>query len=108
MKTTHAVALLVAFVPLVAIADEPVAGADSSEVAALKADLPSTLGFKVDKVKMTDAGVACIKYRVSNNKGGESPGMAVVEEGKVLRSQNGNSAFEKAWNSKCVKSSSKT
>jgi hypothetical protein len=105
MKTTHAIALLVALVPMTGVADEPVAGADSSEVAALKADLPSTLGFKVDKVKMTDGGVACIKYRVTNNKGGESPGLAVVEEGKVLRAQNGNSAFEKAWNSKCVKSS---
>jgi hypothetical protein len=104
MKTTHIVALLVAFVPLTGVADEPVAGADSAEVAMLKADLPSTLGFKLDTLKKTDAGVACIKYRVSNSKGGESPGLAVVEGDKVLRMQNGNAAFEKAWNSKCAKS----
>ena len=97
------VALPLAFVPLAGIADE-VSAEGSAPVQTLKSSLPSTMGFKVDKVHMTDAGVACIKYRLANNTGGERRAMAVVEGDKVLRSTSGTTDFEKAWNSKCAAS----
>jgi hypothetical protein len=105
MHTSRTLGLLIALVPLAAAAEDHAADADSAPVATLKASLQSTLGFKVDTVRTTDAGVSCITYRVSNSKGGESHAQAVVEGDQVLRSTSGHSKFAKAWNSKCVGSS---
>jgi hypothetical protein len=97
------IALPFALVSFVSVADEPPVSVEgSAPVEMLKASLPNSIGFKVDKLHMTDAGVACIKYRVGNDMEGESRALAVVEDGKVLRSTNGNAKFEKAWNSKCA------
>jgi hypothetical protein len=98
------IALAVAFVPMTAAAaDDRTASSENSDaVAALKASLPSTRGFEVDNVRVTDAGVSCISYRVPNDTGGETRAQAVVEGDKVLRSTGRNSKFAKAWNSKCA------
>jgi hypothetical protein len=100
-KNAVAVALLIA--PLTAFAEKPASSdASAAAVATLKASLPSKQGFEVDLVHMTDAGVACIAYRVSNDTGGKSRAQAVVEGDKVLRSTSRNSKFANAWNSKCA------
>lgn len=108
MNKFRTIALLIAFAPLAGVADEPASldPASESAVALLKSSLPSIYGFKVDLVRMTDAGVACIKYRVGNDHNGESPGLAVVEGETVLVAKYNNTKFEKAWNSKCAKSGS--
>jgi len=105
MNASRAIALLIALAPLIGVADEGTnSGADSEHIATLKSSLPSTMGFKVDNVHMTDAGVACITYRITNDKGGESRAQAVVEGDKVLRSTSRSSQFAKAWNTQCVSS----
>jgi hypothetical protein len=76
--------------------------ASAASVAALKQSLPSTAGFKVDQVRVTDSGVTCIDYRVSNDQGGESRAHAVVQGDEVLRSTMGNKKFEKAWGDHCL------
>jgi hypothetical protein len=98
------IALPVAFAPLAgALAEDRAASADSEpSVAALKSSLPSSVGFEVDDVRLTESGVACITYRVRNDSGGESRAKAVVEGDKVLRSTARNTRFERAWNDKCV------
>jgi hypothetical protein len=100
-------ALPLAFAPLAgAVADDRDANAgseaNSASVATLKSSLPSTSGFEVDDVRMTDSGVACISYRVRNDLGGDTRAKAVVEGDKVLRSTTRTTRFAKAWNSKCV------
>jgi hypothetical protein len=84
--------------------DRPAADAAADPVARLKATLSSTVGFEVDDVRMADSGVACIRYRVPNDSGGDSPAQAVVEGDEVLRSTSRSTKFAKAWNSKCAKS----
>jgi hypothetical protein len=103
MKTSSKIALLVALAPLAAVANEPAtSGAASEPVETLKSRLPSKAGFKVDDVRMTDGGIACIKYRVANDNGGESRAQAVVEGEKVLRSTSRSTEFANAWNTKCA------
>ncbi len=100
MNTSRTIALLlIAFVPMTALADD---SGSSDQVETLKSSLKSTMGFKVDNVRVTDDGTACISYRVNNDKGGVSSAKAVVQGAKVLRSTSGQSDFAKAWNSKCV------
>jgi len=77
------------------------AAADSA-VEALKSSLKGETGFQVDKVHMTDNGVACIKYRVAGDKGQDMHAQAVVDSGKVLRSTTRSTEFANAWNSKCA------
>src|SRR5262245_4308378 len=75
---------------------------DSEAVQALKTSLTSTAGFDVDDVRMGADGVACIRYRVSNDQGGTTKAMAVVDGDKVLRSTSRSRDFQNAWNSKCA------
>jgi hypothetical protein len=83
---------------------EPREGTDatSAAVAALKANLGNTASFEVDEVRVTQAGVACIDYRVSDGKGGKSPGHAVVQGDEVLKSSSEYERFEKVWNAHCL------
>jgi hypothetical protein len=95
------------FTPLAGAAAEDrdanaTADSNSEAVAALKSSLPSTLGFEVDEVRVTDSGVSCISYRVRNDLGGDTRAKAVVEGDNVLRSTARTARFAKAWNSKCV------
>jgi hypothetical protein len=98
-KRTFVLTASLACLPLsAALADDR----ESASIEALKSSLRNPSGFEVDKVRVTDAGVACITYRVDNDNGGEMRAHAVVEGDKVLRSSIGNTRFEKAWKSKCV------
>lgn len=99
--TVSFIALVAAFVPLTGAGSE----ATSDSVAVLKSSLPNSSGFAVDDVRVTDAGVACISYRVNNDMGGTSRAKAVVEGDKVLRSTSRSPKFQRAWNEKCAGSS---
>jgi hypothetical protein len=106
MKYSHR--WLVASLPLAllstgAIAKQHAVTSESEARKTLESKLPSTLGFQVEHMVITDDGVACINYRVANGNGGESHEHAVVRGDDVLRSTPGNSQFEKAWNRKCAK-----
>lgn len=76
--------------------------ATAASVAALKGNLGNTAGLEVDEVRVTDGGVACIEYRVSNGQGGKTRGHAVVQGDEVLKSSAGYERFEKAWNEHCL------
>jgi len=76
--------------------------AANSAVEALKASLKGETGFQVDKVHMTDDGVACIKYVVAGDKSQDVHAQAVVEGDKVLRSTGRSKEFANAWNAKCA------
>jgi hypothetical protein len=103
MNRKHVVAFALVLAPLPALPAEPApSDASSAAVATLKSSLPSKQGFTVDLVHMTDAGVACIAYRVNNDMGGKTRAQAVVEGQTVLRSTSRNSKFANAWNSKCA------
>ena len=103
---TLLIAASVALLPVVgALAADPEApGSDatSASVAALKATLRNSSGLTVDEVRVTEAGVACINYRVNNDQGGKSRGHAVVQGDEVLKSSTGYKRFEKAWNEHCL------
>jgi hypothetical protein len=73
------------------------ADATSNAVAALKANLGSNVSLEVDEVRVTEAGVACIEYRVSGSRG-----HAVVQGNEVLKSSSDAERFEKAWNQHCL------
>jgi len=77
------------------------AAADSA-VETLKSSLKGETGFQVEKVHVTDDGVACIKYHVAGDKGQDEHAQAVVESGKVLRSTTRSKEFADAWNGKCA------
>ena len=106
MKHVHR--LLVAALPLALLSSGAIAKkhavttSESEARKTLESKLPSTLGFQVEHMVITDDGVACINYRVANGNGGESHEHAVVRGDEVLRSTPGNSRFEKAWNRKCA------
>ena len=83
---------------------EPREGTDATSVAvaALKQNLGNTAAVEIDEVRVTQAGVACIDYRVSDGKGGKSPGHAVVQGVEVLKSSSEYERFEKVWNEHCL------
>jgi hypothetical protein len=98
---TRLIALPAVFLPLAALAQgQTSSDAESAAVEALKASVRERV--EVDTVRMTDAGVACITYRMENETGGASRAHAVVDGEKVLRSTIGNTRFEKAWKEKCA------
>jgi len=76
------------------------AGSDATTAAveALKANLgDKTGGLEIEEVRVTDADVACIDYRVSGSRG-----HAVVQGNEVLKSSSDADRFEKAWNEHCL------
>ena len=82
--------------------------ATAAAVAALKANLGNPPGLSVDEVRVTDDGVACIDYRLSDgvsdgvsNGEGKVPGHAVVQRDEVLKSSAGD-RFQKAWDEHCL------
>ena len=100
------VASSVAMVPLIGSTADPGAreGSDrtAAAVAALKGSLGDAANIEVDEVRVTEDGVACIDYRVSDNKGGTGRAHAVIRGDEVLRSDSGNQRFEKAWSDHCL------
>jgi len=103
-KLVTAASAILLMAAALAASDEPREGRDatSASVAALKANLGNPAGLQVDEVRVTDAGVACLDYRVSNDHGGTSLGHAVVQKDEVLKSSSGDPRFEKAWNEHCL------
>lgn len=99
---TRLLALPAILLPMASLADETMSSDETAAVEKLKSNLRASAGFEVDRVHMTDAGVACITYRVGNATGGETRGHAVVDGDKVLRSTIGNTRFERAWKEKCA------
>jgi hypothetical protein len=98
---TSAILLMAA---ALAATDEPRATVDATttSVAALKTNLGNPAGLAIDEVRVTDAGVACIEYRLSNEQGGKSRGHAVVQGNEVLKSSSGDERFQQAWNKHCL------
>lgn len=96
---TSAILLMAA---AISASDGPREGADvtATSVAALKANLGNPAGLAVDQVRVTDAGVACIEYRVSNEQGGKSRGHAVIQGKELLKSSS--DRFEATWNEHCL------
>ena len=74
--------------------------ATSVAIAALKSNLGNPPGLTVDEVRVTDDGVACIDYRLSDGEG-KVPGHAVVQHDEVLKSSAGD-RFQKAWDEHCL------
>jgi hypothetical protein len=77
------------------------ADATAASVAALKVSLGNPDGLEVDEVRVTEAGVACIDYRVGG-QGAKTLGHAVVQGKEVLKSATRDGRFEKAWNEHCL------
>jgi hypothetical protein len=103
LRAVWLIALPLGLAPFAGAAEEGKSSDDASgPVEALKASLPSSVGFEVDHVRVTDAGVACISYHMPNDTGGVSRAKAVVEGDEVLRSTTRSSKFARAWNSKCA------
>jgi hypothetical protein len=97
---TSAILLMAA---ALAAQDEPRASPDatSAAVTALESNLGNPPGLTIEEVRVTEAGVACIDYRVSDGQGNKALGHAVVQRGEVLKSSSGES-FEKAWKEHCL------
>ena len=95
--------LIAASLPTLAVAGALAAGdATSAAVLKLKANLGNPAGFEFDEVRVTNAGVACIDYRVSSAQGAKSLGHAVVKNDVVLKSSADYERFEKVWNEHCL------
>jgi hypothetical protein len=75
--------------------------ATAASVATLEASLGHPAGLEIDEVRLTDAGVACIDYRLGG-QGGNRLGHAVVRGDEVLNSASGDERFEKEWNEHCL------
>lgn len=71
-------------------------------VAELEANLGYPTGLVVDEVRVTDAGVACIEYRLTDDEGGKSRDSAVVQDDEVLKSSAGDERFQEAWDQHCL------
>jgi len=90
--------IIAASVTLLPVTGALAADATSAAVAKLKANLGDKAGgLEVEEVRVTDAAVACIEYRVSGSRG-----HAVVQGNEVLKSSSDSDRFEKAWNEHCL------
>jgi len=96
------VAFLLIAVALAADKDKDTPDQIAAATAALKANLGNAAGLEVNEVRVTDAGVACINYRVGTGSGEKSRGHAVVKDGDVIDSAADGGRFEKAWNAHCL------
>jgi len=93
---------LIVSAALLPMAAHAVPDATSEAVATLKAKLGTAAGLEVDEVRLTDAGVACINYRVNDGQGGKSRDHAVVQGDDVLKGSSDADRFEKAWSEHCL------
>jgi len=73
-----------------------------ASVAALKSRLAFPKSFKIEDVRVTDAGAACINYRARDGYGYQDRAQAVVVQGAVTQSDAHDGRFEKAWNRQCL------
>lgn len=72
-----------------------------ASVAALKSGMQSTHGFKVDDMRVTDAGAACIRFHV-RERGQITRAQAVVVGKNIANSAARDGRFEKEWNRQCL------
>jgi len=73
-----------------------------ASVAALKQYMARPAGFRVENIRVTDAGAACIEYQARDAAGSISQAQAVVVGGAVAESESRDGRFEKAWNRQCL------
>jgi hypothetical protein len=73
-----------------------------ASVAALKSQMLDTQGFRIETMRVTDAGAACIQYRTLNSSGELKRGQAVVVGKIVAQDDRRDDRFEKAWNRQCL------
>ncbi len=73
-----------------------------ASVAALKNYMARPAGFKVENIRVTDAGAACIQYLARDAAGSFSRAQAVVVDGAVSQSEARDGRFQKAWNRQCL------
>src|SRR4051812_2578699 len=73
-----------------------------ASAAALKSNLGSPRKLEFERVRVTDAGAACIQYRARDSFGVTSLAEAVVVDGKVAQSGAHDGRFEKEWNRQCL------
>jgi hypothetical protein len=72
-----------------------------ASVAALKSYMSRPPGFKVENIRVTDAGAACIQYHALDAAGSVSRAQAVVVGGDVEQSGSRDGRFAKAWDRQC-------
>lgn len=73
-----------------------------ASVAALKSYMARPPGFKVENIRVTDTGAACIRYHARDPAGSVSRAEAVVVDGAVAASEARDGRFQKAWNRQCL------
>ena len=73
-----------------------------ASVAALKSYMARPAGFKVENIRVTDAGAACIQYHARDAAGSVNRAQAVVVGGAVEASEARDGQFQKAWNRQCL------
>lgn len=72
-----------------------------ASVAALKSGMQSTAGFKVEDLRVTDAGAACIRFH-TRERGVTTRAQAVVVGRQIANSDARDGRFEKDWNRQCL------
>jgi hypothetical protein len=102
--TYAAIAAPVAFLLLAGLSNDSAAherlNVAYASAAVLKADLNKRRNLEFDAVRITDAGAACMEYRVAGS--GEGPARAVVLGKSVARSDARDGRFEVEWNRQCL------
>jgi hypothetical protein len=73
-----------------------------ASVAALKAQMAGAKGFRIETMRVTDAGAACIQYRTLDEVGVLNRGQAVVIGKEIVRDDRHGDRFEQAWNRQCM------
>ncbi len=64
--------------------------------------MENTAGFRIDDMRVTDAGAACVRFHTRDGVGGESRAQAVITGDTVANSQVRDGRFEKEWNRQCL------
>ena len=102
MKRLIAPSLVIVVCGMAAARDEgPDTELTDQAVAALEARLGKS-EVKVDEVRVTDDGVACIDFRENGSANGRA-GHAVYQGEKLLVSTSADQeGFERAWSEKCL------
>ncbi|HEU4590424.1 MAG TPA: hypothetical protein VFS13_05905 [Steroidobacteraceae bacterium] len=73
-----------------------------ASVTTLRSQLAGAKGFKVETMRVTDAGAACIQYRILDAGGRLKRGQAVVVDKEITQDGRHGDRFEKAWNRQCL------
>jgi hypothetical protein len=100
MKRLIAPSLVIALCGMAAAREGPDTETTSKAVARLEAKLGES-EIKVDEVRVTDDGIACMDYHTISNPGKRAH--AVLQGEKLLISTNSDAnGFEQAWKDHCL------